>query len=57
LYIAFDPEATKNQRMINATLVGQVPGGHKVKIAETGGIHWNEHQSASGGGHKGFCQS
>jgi hypothetical protein len=25
-----------------------------VKIAETGGIPWNEHQPASGGGHKVF---
>jgi hypothetical protein len=42
LYTPFDPEATENQCMINATFVGQAQA-HKMKIAETGGICWNEH--------------
>jgi hypothetical protein len=39
LYTPYDPEATKNQWMINAAFVGQA----QMKIAETGGVHWNEH--------------
>jgi hypothetical protein len=54
-YPTFDPEATKNQQMINAAFVGQTQE-HKVKITETEGIRWNECQPASGGGHKSFCQ-
>jgi hypothetical protein len=41
LYTPFDPETTETQQMINAAFVGK-PGRHKVKIAETGGICWNE---------------
>jgi hypothetical protein len=37
----FNPHATENQQMINIAFVSQAQG-NKVKIAKTGGIHWNE---------------
>jgi hypothetical protein len=42
LYTPFDLEATENQWMISAAFFWPGPGRHKVKIAETGGICWNE---------------
>jgi hypothetical protein len=49
LYTPFDLEATENHCT--------APRGHKAKIVETGRICRNEHQPASGGGHKCFSQS
>jgi hypothetical protein len=40
-YTPFNPEATKNQQMINATFLDQAQGC-KAKIAETRQICWNE---------------
>jgi hypothetical protein len=42
LYTPFYPEATENQQMINTTFFWPGPGRHKAKIAEMGGICWNE---------------